>query len=114
MSRPGSTWKALLASVAAAFTSPSFTLFLELTSAWVCVTGRRTVTGMISVMDPATRGAHDAYHRFVRAGAWSLDALWVGGHGGDGGRGGGPFLARRAARLLVGRHVVPPPGPQGK
>lgn len=76
MSRPGSTWKALLAGVAGAFTSPSFALFVDLTSAWVCATGRRTVTGMISVMDPATRSAHDAYHRFVRAGAWRADALW--------------------------------------
>ncbi|MGH9058977.1 MAG: IS701 family transposase, partial [Acidimicrobiales bacterium] len=66
----------MFTSVAGAFTSPSFTLFLELASAWVCATGRRTVTGMIAVMDPTTRGAHDAYHRFVRAGAWSLDCLW--------------------------------------
>jgi hypothetical protein len=28
-------------------------------------------------MDPATRAAHDAYHRLVRAGAWSLEALWA-------------------------------------
>ncbi|MGH9071676.1 MAG: IS701 family transposase [Acidimicrobiales bacterium] len=76
MSRPGSTWRALLMGVASAFTSPSFTLFLELTSAWVCTTGRRTITGMITVMDPATRGAHDAYHRLIRAGAWNLESLW--------------------------------------
>ena len=76
MSRPGSTWKALLAGVAGAFTSPSFALFIDLTQAWVCATGRRTITGMVSVMDPGTRRAHDAYHRLVRAGAWSADALW--------------------------------------
>jgi len=29
---------------------------------------------MVQVMDPATRRAHDAYHRFVRAGVWSLDS----------------------------------------
>ena len=28
-------------------------------------------------MDPATRSAHDAYHRLVRAGAWTLEALWA-------------------------------------
>ena len=27
---------------------------------------------MVGVMDPASRAAHDAYHRLVRAGAWSL------------------------------------------
>ncbi len=75
---PGLAWKALLAGVADAFSSPSFTLFVTIAQAWVCATGRRTVTGMVSVMDPATARAHDAYHRFVRAGAWSLDALWDG------------------------------------
>ncbi|MGH9059950.1 MAG: IS701 family transposase, partial [Acidimicrobiales bacterium] len=66
----------MLTTVAGAFTSPSFTLFLELTSAWVCTTGRHTVTGMMAVMDPATRGAHDAYHRLIRAGTWNLEFLW--------------------------------------
>ena len=66
MSRPGSTWKAQLAGVAGAFSAPSFALFIDLTQAWVCATGRRTITGMISVMDPATRSAHDAYHRLCR------------------------------------------------
>ena len=77
MSRAGSTWKTLLHRAAGVFTSPSFTLFCELTSAWVCATGRRTICGMVAVMDPATRAAHDAYHRLVRAGAWSLTALWA-------------------------------------
>ncbi len=76
MNHPGSTWKALLAGVAGAFTSASFALFNDLTQAWVCATGRRTITGMISVMNPASRGAHDAYHRLVRVGAWSTDHLW--------------------------------------
>ncbi len=31
---------------------------------------------MIAVADPAGRRAHDAYHRFVRDGAWSMSALW--------------------------------------
>lgn len=66
----------MLAATATAFTSPSHALFIDLTCAWVCATGRRTICGMVTVMDPATRGAHDAYHRLVRAGVWSLDALW--------------------------------------
>lgn len=77
MRTTGSAWKDLLASVAAAFTSPSHTLFAELVSAWVTATGRRTITAMVAVMDPATRAAHDAYHRFVRAGSWSMDVLWT-------------------------------------
>ena len=32
---------------------------------------------MMAVMDPAVRAAHDAYHRLVRAGAWSMDGLWA-------------------------------------
>ena len=31
---------------------------------------------MLSVADPQGRRAHDAYHRFVRAGRWSMTALW--------------------------------------
>ncbi len=77
MTKAGSSWKALLGRAAGVFTSPSFALFCELTSAWVCATGRRTICGMVAVMDPATRAAHDAYHRLVRAGAWSLEALWA-------------------------------------
>ena len=77
MNGPGSTWKALLGRAAPAFTSPSFALFVELLCAWVTATGRRTVCGMVAVMDPATRGAHDAYHRLVRAGAWSLQTIWA-------------------------------------
>ncbi|MGH9267980.1 MAG: IS701 family transposase [Acidimicrobiales bacterium] len=77
MNTPGSTWKALLGRTRHVFTSPSFTLFCELAGAWVVATGRRTICGMVAVMDPATRSAHDAYHRLVRAGAWSLEALWA-------------------------------------
>jgi hypothetical protein len=72
----GSAWKALLGRAAGVFTAPSFGLFTDLVSAWVCATGRRTVCSMVAVMDPATRRAHDAYHRFVRAGSFSLDELW--------------------------------------
>jgi hypothetical protein len=76
VSPAGSAWKALLGRAAGVFTAPSFSLFSDLAAAWVCATGRRTVCSMVAVMDPATRRAHDAYHRLVRAGAFSLEALW--------------------------------------
>jgi DDE superfamily endonuclease len=38
--------------------------------------GRRTITAMIAVADPACGRAHDAYHRFVCDGAWSMSGLW--------------------------------------
>ena len=44
--------------------------------AWALVTARRSIVSMVDVMDPSTRGAHDAYHRLVRAGSWSLTACF--------------------------------------
>ncbi len=76
MSGAAETWNLLLVTVAAAFTQPSFVLFRELASAWVLCPGRHTVTRMILVADPEGRRAHDAYHRFLRAGAWSMPLLW--------------------------------------
>ena len=58
------------------FGAPSFALFTQLLTGWVCVPGRRTITAMIVVADPAGCRAHDAYHRFVRDGAWSMPRLW--------------------------------------
>ena len=72
MNRPGRAWKALLGCATGVFTSPSFALFCELMTAWACTTARRSIVQMVGVMDPASRAAHDAYHRLVRAGAWSL------------------------------------------
>src|SRR5437879_11693929 len=66
----------LLQAAAPAFTQPSFALFTELISAWVLCPTRRTVTAMIRIADPQGRRAHDAYHRFLRAGAWSMARLW--------------------------------------
>ena len=54
------------------FRAPSFALFADLLVGWVCAPGRRTITAMIAVADPAGRRAHDAYHRFVRDGAWAM------------------------------------------
>jgi len=67
-------WESILQSVEDVFTAPSFRLFCELMGAWVVVTARHTICQMVGVMDAGARGAHDAYHRFVRCGAWSLDS----------------------------------------
>lgn len=68
-------WDGLIVACANVFTQPSFALFQELISAWVLCPGRRTVTRMIRMM-VRPRRAHDAYHRFLRASAWSMRPLW--------------------------------------
>lgn len=73
---PVDVWDALVAACAPAFTQPSFALFRDLISAWVLCPGRHTVTHMIRMLGPSSRREHDAYHRFLRAGAWSMAALW--------------------------------------
>ncbi|TWP32178.1 IS701 family transposase [Leekyejoonella antrihumi] len=70
------SFDALLDLFRGVFTAPSFAIFADLMSGWVCAPGRRTITAMITVADPTGRRAHDAYHRFVRDGAWSTDRLW--------------------------------------
>ncbi len=69
-------WTALLEGTRTVFGAPSFVLFTRLLTGWVCAPGRRTITAMIAVADPAGHRAHDAYHRFVRDGAWSMARLW--------------------------------------
>lgn len=71
-----SRWDQVLSCVEDVFTAPSFVLFVELIGAWVLVTARHSICQMVAVMNPASRAAHDAYHRFVRAGAWSLEACF--------------------------------------
>src|SRR5680860_802300 len=73
---PVSAWTALLEGTRMVFSAPSFVLFTDLLTGWVCAPGRRTITAMISVADPSGRRAHDAYHRFVRDGAWAMARLW--------------------------------------
>lgn len=51
-------------------------LFGSLMSAWALTTARRSIVGMVGVMYPTTRAAHDAYHRLVRAGSWSISACF--------------------------------------
>jgi hypothetical protein len=67
---------ALLDLARSGFTTASFALFTDLLIGWVLAPGRRTITGMIAVGDPGRRRAHDAYHRLVRDGAWSMTGLW--------------------------------------
>ena len=69
-------WTGLLEQARPLFGTPSFLLFTDLLTGWICVPGRRTITAMISVADPTGRRAHDAYHRFVRDGAWTMSGLW--------------------------------------
>jgi hypothetical protein len=70
------TWQNTLAHYATAFTAPSFRLFAQLLTAWLLCTGRRTVTGMLRLIAPPQRHAHDAYHRLLRTGAWEMARLW--------------------------------------
>jgi len=72
----GVAWAAVLGTAEQAFTAPSWVLFANLVQAWVCCPTRRTITGMLTLIDPAERACHDAYHRLVRAGAWSMTACW--------------------------------------
>ena len=69
-------WAALINACMPTFTRPSFAIFDDLVAGWVLTPGRRTITAIISVADPAGRRAHDAYHRFVRDGAWVMARLW--------------------------------------
>ena len=69
-------FSALLDLARGVFRAPSFAIFTDLVTGWVCAPGRRTITNMITLADPAGRRAHDAYHRFVRDGAWSMNRLW--------------------------------------
>ncbi|MGH9016166.1 MAG: IS701 family transposase [Acidimicrobiales bacterium] len=69
-------WWSLVGCARGCFTTAGFALFETLLSGWVLAPGRRTITAMISAGDPEGQRAHDAYHRFVRCGRWSLDQLW--------------------------------------
>ena len=71
-----SSFAALLELTRAVFSAPSFAIFADLVQGWALAPNRRTVTAMISVADPTGRRANDAYHRFLRDGAWSMGQLW--------------------------------------
>ncbi len=69
-------WQQLIAACVPYFTGPSFPLWQGLIQGWVLCPGRRTVTRIIAIGDPRHLHAHDAYHRFLRAGKWSMAQLW--------------------------------------
>ncbi len=69
-------WESLVALAQGCFSVPSFAIFATVLTGWVLAPGRRTVTAMIAVADPSGKRAHDAYHRFFRAGRWSTNAIW--------------------------------------
>lgn len=69
-------WHELLDATRGVFNAASFGIFATLIGGWVLAPGRRTITAMIAAGDPESCRAHDAYHRFVRAGTWSTARLW--------------------------------------
>jgi hypothetical protein len=73
---PRARWNELVSLARRCFTAPGFSVFDTVLSGWVLAPGRRTVTQMVAAADPLGRRAHDAYHRFFRAAAWSSTDLW--------------------------------------
>ena len=69
-------WQVLLGVTVAVFTRPSFELFRQLATGWILCPGRRTITGMLPTADPEGKHTHDAFHRFVRDGAWKSPDFW--------------------------------------
>ncbi|HEY5526561.1 MAG TPA: transposase, partial [Candidatus Anoxymicrobiaceae bacterium] len=72
----GAAWDRILGTLAAVFTAPSQEIFERMIAAWVICPGRRTVTAIYQLAEPCREKSHDAYHRFLRQGSWSLSALW--------------------------------------
>lgn len=58
------------------FTEPTALLFQQLLCGWILCPGRRTITGIIPFARGDSSRPHDAYHRFFRAGKWSVSKLW--------------------------------------
>lgn len=70
------TWDSILATFSNVFTIPSFSIFIRMATAWALCPGRRTVTRVYQLAEPLMGRAHDAYHRFLREGAWTMTELW--------------------------------------
>lgn len=64
--------KTLVQPLLQVFTRPSQVLFENLIEGWILCPCRRFVTSIFQFGDPEAKHAHDAYHRFFRAGAWGL------------------------------------------
>jgi len=69
-------WLAVLGLTQGVFTAPGYRLFRDLMTGWVLTPGRHTITRVLTLADPDGRRAHDACHRFVRAGRWATARLW--------------------------------------
>lgn len=69
-------WAALLVVFTELFHQPTAMLFSRVVTGWVLCPGRHTVTRIYPLAEPDHHKAHDAYHRFFRAGAWCMDRLW--------------------------------------
>jgi hypothetical protein len=69
-------WDAALDSLRSAFGQPGWAVFSALLTGWILCTGRRTVVGIYRQADPDGQRSHDAYHRFIRCGAWKPEVLW--------------------------------------
>jgi hypothetical protein len=69
-------WTALLALFLGCFHQPTAMLFARLAVGWVLCPGRHTLTRVYPLAEPQSQKAHDAYHRFFRAGAWCMAQLW--------------------------------------
>lgn len=67
------------------FTQPSLELLSNIIKGWILCPCRRFVTAIYQFGDPERCHAHDAYHRFFRAGRWAL-----------------PLFFRALATLVVG------------
>jgi hypothetical protein len=66
----------LLNSFSSIFSKQTAKNFTCLMVGWVLCATRRTITGMLPYADPDGRKAHDAYHRFFHAAAWSMSKLY--------------------------------------
>lgn len=71
-----SSWSELLTSFVDGFTRPSFAIFCKLVLAWIICPGRHTITRLYLLAEAEGEHAHDAYHRFLRDGAWNFEQLW--------------------------------------
>ena len=68
-------FQALVQQLFSVFTRPSQALFENLIDGWILCPCRRFITSIYQFGDPLREHSHDAYHCFVRIGAWSLEAF---------------------------------------
>src|ERR1700677_4630341 len=66
-------WNQRLAQLRSAFTTTGWSIFQVLMIGWILCPGRKTIIGIYRMADPLGTRAHDAFHRFVRCGAWKID-----------------------------------------